>query len=200
MNLFDGVVPLVTYYSHTYRLNNTKLTELPDHYFIEEIKETNLHLLSDFFIHSSENTSKTMYFDVILFSDMNIVLALIKQKLLYVYCLKRENNIHAFYFFKNMRTYYEDAEGTTLQVLSSIMNCSSYELFYCGFVNSLTTILKLNKDIKMMLFDDIAHNSVLLRYWSQQNRPIFSNQNAYYLMNFIYPCSPMLKERCFILF
>jgi len=200
VDLFDGVVPLVTYSSHTYRLNKTKLMELPDHYFIEEIKETNLHLLSDFFIHSSENTSKTMYFDVILFNDMNNVLALIKQKLLYVYCLKRKNNIHAFYFFKNMRTYYEDAEGNTLQVLSSIMNCSSYELFYYGFVNSLTTILKMNKDIKMMLFDDIAHNSVLLRYWSQQNRPIFSNQNAYYLMNFIYPCSPMLKERCFILF
>ena len=99
-----------------------------------------------------------------------------------------------------MRTYYEDSEGNTVQVLSSIMNCSSYELFYYGFINSLSTILKLNKDVKMLLFDDIAHNSALLRNWSQQNIPIFSNQNAYYLMNFIYPCSPMLKERCFILF
>ena len=200
MDLFDGVVPLVTYYTHTYRLNKIRLVDLPDHYYIEEIKETNLHLLSEFFIHTSENTNKTAYFDVILFNDISNILALIKQKMLYIYCLKRKDNIHAFYFFKNMRTYYEDVEGNTIQLLSSIMNCSSHELFYNGFMNSLSTLLKLNKDVQMMLFDEIAHNSVLLQQWSQQNKPIFSNQNAYYLMNFIYPCSPMLKERCFILF
>jgi len=196
--LLEGVVPFVSYFTYNYHLSKIKMVELPDHYYIESINETNFHLLIDFF-NNINNQTNTAYFDTFIFSDVSNIMSLIKNKILYIYCLKKKKSIYGFYFFKNTKTLYDNIEGSAVQLIASIINCSSLIIFYKGFINSLYTFKKINKEYKILLIDDINHNQFILNFWNQNNHSIFSNKSAYYLINYIYPPSPLLKERCFIL-
>ena len=49
------------------------------------------------------------------------------------------------------------------------------------------------------MIENIGHNNHILPLWETYNRPIFDNKTAYYLYNFIYPCSPLLSERTLII-
>ncbi len=196
--LLEGVVPFVSYFTYTYHLSKIKMVELPDHYYIESINENNFHLLIDFF-NNINNQTNTAYFDTFIFSDVSNIMSLIKNKLLYIYCLKKKKSIYGFYFFKNTKTLYDNIEGSSVQLIASIINCSSLIIFYKGFINSLYTLKKINKEHKILLIDDINHNQFILNFWNQNNQSIFSNKSAYYLINYIYPPSPLLKERSFIL-
>ena len=61
------------------------------------------------------------------------------------------------------------------------------------------SILEMNKTYKMLFFDETSHNPILMNYWKEKHTPIFKNENAYYLFNFIYPCSPINPEKCLVI-
>ena len=95
--------------------------------------------------------------------------------------------------------YYEDMDMNTLQLTASVMNCLSPMIFYAGYLHSLQDILKKDKTKTMLLFENIGHNSILLKEWNKKYSPIFSNKTAYYNYNFVHHYSPMPLNRIFIL-
>ncbi len=101
---------------------------------------------------------------------------------------------------KDVKMQYDDIEGNTLQCIGSINQMVGADpLFYLGFMHGLHQIIHKQPEYKMLLFENIGHNTILLNYWRRKNSPIFVNKTAYYTYNFIYPRSPLAKERCFIL-
>jgi hypothetical protein len=200
VELFDGVIPLVSYDTYTYTIPKIKPFNSSLKYYIEKINEENINLISDFFQNSLDNKTHNIYFDIIIFIELNNLLLLIKNNIYHIYCLKHKNNVFAIYFFKNMKNNYDNIEGNSIQLVSSIMKCKSPEVFYKGFINALSDLKKTYKDFKILLIDNIGHNTTILYNWSQYNKQTLCHQSAYYLLNYIYPNSPMFKERCFILF
>ena len=95
--------------------------------------------------------------------------------------------------------YYEELEGNTLHFIGSIMNCLQPTIFYSGYLNSLKHLLKKDKSFTMLLFENIGHNHIILQQWNRSYVPVFTNNTAYYLYNFVYPGSPLAVNRVFIL-
>jgi len=117
---------------------------------------------------------------------------------MYIYCLKSEGHLYGLYFFKDTKTQYDDIEGNTLQCIASVMNSESDEIFYSGFLHSLEAINKITT-YKMFIFESLSHNKILLNRWRTKYTPVFTNEIAYYLYNFVYPCSPIPAEKCLLL-
>lgn len=199
IELFQGIVPFVKYNTYTYKLRNHKIPRLPKHYHVIQINTKNIDLYVDFFYNNNDYCSKIRLYDVLIFPDIGNIEEMIKNKILYIYCLKANENIYGFYFFKDTKMYYEDIECNTITFQTSVMNCLSSDIFYTGFLNSIKEIVKLDTSFHMLLFEDIGHNNIIMQYWNKKYTPIFTNKTAYYLYNYIYPGSPLNKIRMFIL-
>ena len=190
MQLFDGIIPFVQYNTHTYKLRNHKISPLPIHYHCVNINSENIDLFIDFFYTNNDYCSKTEIYKHMVFPDIG---------LLYIYCLKKGEHVYGYYFFKDAKMYYEEVDGNTLQLTCSVMNCLSPTIFYSGYLHSIRDILKKNDTYSMLLFEDIGHNHILLKQWSMNYTPVFTNKTAYYLHNFIMPGSPIAQKDVFIL-
>jgi hypothetical protein len=201
IDLFDGVIPLIEYYTYVFYLRNLTFPPLPPHFHVTHVDLEHTDILTDFLYeqtHLDLQLSKK-HFDIMAVSDMGSYIALIKQNLLHVYCLRNGEHIYGFYFIKDAKMQYEDIEGDTLQIVGSIMNCDSPSLFYSGFLHSLHHIIKKQTRYKMLMFEAISDNIVLLEYWRERNTSVFSNKTAYYTFNLIYPSSPLMPQKCLIL-
>jgi hypothetical protein len=202
IELFEGVVPFVQFNSTIYNIRNNKFPKLPQHFHIVRIYIDNIHLLTDF-IHLQKQ-SNSFGFDIFVIPDIGSLSELIKENLFYIYCLKKGEDILGYYFIKDVKTQYDDLtdENTTahtLHCITSIINTKNERLFYLGFLHTLREIVKTYKIYKMIIFDEIGHNTVLVKHWRGKYSPIFTNKNAYYLYNFIFPRSPVLTEKVFII-
>jgi len=203
IDLFDGVIPLVEYPTYVFHLRNIKFPPLPAHFHTIYIDFENINILTDFlYVQTHLDLEKSKkHFDIMAISDMGNLIALIKQELLFPYCLRNGEHIYGFYFIKDVKMQYEDIEGDTLQCIGSIMNCDSPSLFYQGFLHSLHDIVKTKKKSKyqMLMFEQISDNVILLEYWRDKHTPVFTNNTAYYSFNIIFPQSPINPGRCFVL-
>jgi hypothetical protein len=119
--------------------------------------------------------------------------------MLHIYCLYKGKDSFGFYFFKDDRIHFDEYENRSdanaLRFIGSICNNNSYELFYQGFLHSLRKILQ-KKEFYILMFENIGHNCFIYPFWKNKHTSIFSNKCAYYLYNFIFPCSPLSPERC----
>lgn len=203
IELFDGVVPLLYYNTYTFYLRNIHFPRLPPHVEVIQIQKDNTELLYDY-VYSGEQALTSNRFDIIILADFGNILAQINQRLLYVYCLRKQGTILGFYFIKNAKMQYDDIDGKTLHLMSSILMLQSItpiqeQMFYLGYLSSLRQIIKREPEYKMLLFEDIGHNKILYEYWREKHTPVFINKTAYYSFNWVYPCSPIPNHRCFIL-
>jgi len=201
IDLFDGVIPCVSFYTTTYYLRNIHFPALPPHFQVFRVLKENLDVLADFlYIQTHSDFKHTpCLFDFCVIPDLGSIITLIETELLYVYCLKSADQVYGLYFIKDLKTQFEDVEGETLNCIASVSNSSSADLFYLGFLHSLQHIIKGKKNYKMLLFEEIGHNVSLLENWRRRHTPIFKNQTAYYLFNYIYPRAPLNPERCLVL-
>lgn len=201
IDLFEGVIPLVEYYSYVYYLRNIHFKALPPHFHITHVDLENIDILTDFLYGQThlDLDKNENFFELLILSNMGNIISLIKNGLLYAFCLRNGEHIYGIYFFKDAKMQYEDLDGNTLQICASIMNCNATELFYLGYLHSLQEVIKQNKEYKMLLFEDIGHNRILQEYWREKHSHVFKNKTAYYTFNFIYPSSPLAAEKCFIL-
>ena len=206
-DLFGGVVPFIEYTISTYSLRNSRVLTLPPHFQVVRIYKENLQLLQEFMYNETQRdfSRQPGNMDIMFLPDISTLTALIRRQLLYVFCLQRENSMYGIYFIKNARLRYEDVDGNTLHCVASVMNYDSIavkdegRLFYAGFQQSLQQIIRERPSFKMILFDEIGNNQVLTRLWREQYTPLYTSQAAYYLFNWIYPCSPIVSSRCFVL-
>jgi hypothetical protein len=208
IDLFDGVIPLVLYETKVFAIRNIKIDKLPPHFHVTRITAENMDLLIDFIhiqTHYYYQKENPCLFDICIIPEIGSLVELIKNNILYIYCLRRGEQVYGYYFLKDAKTEYEDFmddagdAGQTLHCFASVMNCNSVEFFFSGFMHALYNILKSNKRFKIISFEEIGHNIGLIQYWEKRFTPIFVNKTAYYLYNMIFPSSPIMAERTLIL-
>jgi len=231
IELCSGIVPLVQYQTITYSMNpffKNSVISFPSHIVLIRVIESNVHLLVDF-LKNQENlqiNKNTGFFAFSAIADIGSLISLIRTQILFVYCLKKGEDIYAWYFFKDAKMNYEDfAESSngTLQSIASISNVLSGRLFLKGFFAAILNILKTNPQFSVLSIENISHNSILISGIRQMSNTadmdglttvdkmtrlrkllaglsmIFENPTAYYLYNFVYPSSPIFAENVFFL-
>jgi hypothetical protein len=198
IDLFGGVVPFIKYQNHLFHLRPIHIPKLPDHFHIQRIThQSSLDILADFLHHKQEEVNSDLQAMVI--PSMASLASLLQRELLYIYCLRQKDQIYGMYFLKDVKCQYEDIDGNTLQCMASVMHQGSRDLFFLGFLHSLRNIIKQKSTYKMLFMDETSHTPILLKYWRTKHTPIFSNETAYYLYNFIYPSSPLSPGTCLFL-
>jgi hypothetical protein len=201
-DLFEGIVPFVEYKTYTFALRNINFPGMPKNIELIGMNSDNMDILFDF-LHVQKNADFQYHpclFDIFIIPDIGNLIAMIKQRLLYVFCLRTGREVLGIYFIKDAKTQFDAANGSTLQLVASISNSRSSPLFYLGFLHSLKQIMKLNREFKLIIFENIGHNKFLFQYWRDKHTPLFESKSAYYLYNFIFPGSPISPERTFLVF
>ena len=190
--LLTGIVPLLrfqTIYFEIPKINNKMV--LSDHVILVHINHSNIDLFIDFLEGSQSR------FECFLRTDVANLIGMIKSEILYVYCLKRMDDILSVYIFRDTRMSYDDLGGV-LQLVGTIHNSSSLPLFINGFLNSIFEILQKIPVYKVLMVDEIGDNILLMK--TVVSRMIQSHWTAYYLYNMVVPYSPLRNMICFILF
>ena len=200
INLCEGIIPLTKYKTYSFRIPRQQhVPRLPHHTHVQQIVKSNIHILLDFL----EGLTKTSPFTFLGISDLAVLQNMIVSNQLYAFCLKHKKDILGYYFFKNANIQYEDFSDTndcdTLHVIASLNNSQSIELFILGYLHSIKTILKLKKTFKMLLFDEISHNTTILPSWKTENPILVETDSAYYLYNMCYPGGTIKSSKVFIL-
>ena len=197
IDLYGGVVPVVEFTTALYQIRDIKLPKLPPHFTVERIFKEHLNLLTNFF-DKLENMLPT--FKIKMFSEMGNIMALIKKELLYVFCLKRRDQVFGIYFLKDAHMQYDGStDDGTLHLLASFHNSTESKLFTLGFMYALQSIQKFKRGFKTILIDNIGHNCFIDLFWRRKYSPLLENKTAYYSFNFILPLSPYKKEEVFVL-
>ena len=189
----DGIIPLVTYHQLLFYLTKTtQPLSLPYQFTCNAINKKNSNLLIDFL----EKSTTIFRFTAI--SNFMKILYLINNEEMYVYCLCKGSHVFAYYFFKNSQKQY-DHIGDVLEFVGSYNNTRSSELFYQGFIYALNSLC-LKTNFKILLFENISHNILLIDKISELYTLLLRENIYYYLYNYIIPLTPLNKKECFILF
>lgn len=197
IDLYESVVPIVQFETAMYHFRDIRLPKLPPHFTVERIFKDNLDILTNFF-HKIENNTKM--FSISIVAEIGNILALIKKELLFVYCLKRREQVYSLYFIKDERIQYdENTENGALNLIASFHNSRYIKLFTLGFMHTMEIIRRFKRGYNVLLIDNIGHNVFITPLWKRKYSPILENKTAYYSINFIIPRSPFLKENVFIL-
>lgn len=215
--LCKGIVPFIQYTTHLFLLKNMMFDKLPQHTTIQTINNKNKDLLMNFLdIVTKHNTN--LHFSFFVIPDVGVLLSLMQMNILHIFCLKMNEDVLGYYFFKNMHIEQEGfqspftpptpptttgvGEGNTLSFVASYCNTQNIHLFYLGFLHSLRNILTTNPHFCLLLFDVLSDNSLILNIWKKTHTTpinVSNTQNAYYLHNFIFPQSPKMAMDCFVL-
>ena len=193
VDLCQGIVPLVEYETKLFIIKNEPLKKLPPHFVLIEIGGENIDLLVDFL-----EISKTK-FEVFGLSEIGNLVGLIQKRLLMVYCIQKAKDVYAAYFFRDSRTQY-DGKGVMLSLCSSINNSNSLELFYMGFLQSLRMLLKKTPIFRLLMIENISHNSLIYERYGLNATSYDSSISAYYLYNYVVPKQPFIKNSVFMVF
>jgi len=204
--LCEGIVPLTQYKNYTFYLRNIKLSPLPPKFTVTRVLSENIGLFSDFLygiVHpkrANGNENANSPFSIISLPDMGAINALLLSDQLYCYILQNNDHVYGIYVFKNTNINYEDVEeGNLLECAMSISNSDMDGLFFSGFLNSLRSILSLQKKYKMIIFNNTSHNYKLLEKWQWKYTPVFDNNAAYYLYNMVVPGMPFSPSKVAII-
>jgi len=190
--LLSGIVPLTRFQTIYYEIPRLeKKMVLLDHVILISINHSNVDLFIDF-LESSQSR-----FECFLRTDIANLTGMIKSGILYVYCLKRMDEILSAYIFRDTRMSY-DGLGGILQLVGSINNSGSLPLFINGFLNSIFEIIRKIPVYKVLMVDEIVDNTLITNYIGGITIDRF--WTAYYLYNMIVPYSPLRSIHCFILF
>ena len=192
IDLCSGIVPLVQYESYTFYMQNKPLSPLPPHLQIVPVQKENFQQFNDFMLKIRQSS----VFELTGTTEISNMEELIKQRLIYIYMMKRKEHIFAVYFIKNTKIQIETAHSATFQLLGSIQNIKSDELFISGFAHAIRQLLNQRTQVRVVMMDDIGHNAKIIQRWREMQDVILQHPCAYYLYNMVYPKMPLSREKC----
>lgn len=176
-----GIVPLTSY--NTYAYKKIKISRLidPDLNVVLITPQT-AHILLDF-IKIMNNK-----FYCIITPNISNFLDMIKNKILYIYVLRNNNDIIATYFFKNTHTVYKmnNKEINAIECIGSISNCPYDNIFYNGFTICYYYLCK-NLKSKLLLIENISDNKLLINSLNNTNEYFAESPTAYFFYNYVHP-------------
>jgi len=189
VELLEGVVPLVEYTCYTFYLRNLKLRRLPRDFRIIRVQTQHTDILHDFL------RSGLQMFDVAITLNIEVLLNLLKTNQMYMYALKRGDQVFGIYWFKNAHVKWD--LGDTLHFVASFKNTENADLFRLGFSHSLREVLREFRDYRMLMMDGIGHNGEIAELWTRTHDIIVKTRCAYYLYN--WGMDQVSREKCLII-
>jgi hypothetical protein len=181
--LCQGVVPLVQYRSYSYIIApRFQLRPLSPFITIHQLHKSEIGTII-----TCLTTSKKRY----ILPEIGNICALLDNHELFVFSLKYRDEIYGMYFVKNANMHYDGIEGgdigahagNAIQLVASVKQVYSDELFVLGWEHVLHALLKIRNTYRVLLVDEMADNGVIL---GSLNRSLAfqSNVAAYYLYNY----------------
>jgi len=101
----------------------------------------------------------------------------------------------AMYFLENANMLYEKTSAKTLRLVASINNGLSADMFQQGLADCLRKLIKQNLDYKILLIDNIGHNSQVV---IPPNQLMAETTGAYYFINWLF-VDRIVRDRAFLL-
>jgi hypothetical protein len=192
VELLEGVVPLVQYECYTFYLRNLKLRRLPRDFRVIRVQTQHTDILHDFL------RSGLQMFEVAMTLNIEVLIALLKTNQMYMYALKRGDQVFGIYWFKNAHVKWDvDELGSTLHFVASFRNTENADLFRLGFSHSLREVLREYREYRILMIDGIGSNGGIVEVWRQTHDTIVKTQCAYYLYNWGLP--GVSRERCLVI-
>ena len=193
---YSGIVPFIISSSSIFGIPSyfhKDDLKLPEQFVFIHFHKGNINILFDFL---NRSTSR---FSTVCITDQPNLLKMIENNILFCYGIKRFDEVYAIYFFRDMRTQYEEVSlsGCLLQLSGSINNTTSVDLFYKGFQKSIQTIVKKMNVFKLLMIEDIGSNRTL--HDKIGGIPLLSIESTYYLYNIVVPCSPFYGSQSLII-
>jgi len=189
----EGVVPLVEYTCYTFYMRNRKLRHLPAHFQLVRVHHANVDLLHDFV-----RMIPAAGFDAAILPDIGAITARLESNQMYMYVLKRGEEVFGFYWFKNAYVNWDaDELGATLHLVASYQNTENMDLFCLGFSHSLKGILRENRNYRMLMLDGLGSNGGIVDVWRKTHDVIVETPCAYYLYN--WGMETVEKEKCLVM-
>ena len=199
-----GAKPLVEFKTSVFYINVEALAnalatdQVLANAHVIQIYKPNWYLIQDYY------EKLPSMFDFVAIIDIGALSARVDANQLFIYAYRIGTQIMALYFIEDMNTLYEnvaDYGGKTLSLVASVNNILETDgtaVFYNGFVEALQKISKQNKDYKMMVIDDVGHNSQIVEQTKKMKPAIFETEGGYYwINNRVY--SDVNKSRCLFL-
>lgn len=139
--------------------------------------------------HFLDDTNLQKYFDIVMISDMNIVLSMIQKKKIHVFFILQNHHPKSCYFFRN--------QLTSLCCYSSFCDQSlDNSIFIQGFKINCWNLLQ-TYPCDHILIENIGHNNLIIANLCNKTFPSKKYVHCYYLYNFIY--LPFSSNRLFCL-
>lgn len=185
------IVPLCAYMTHGFSLDklfyNLRIRKkshlLPPQTNILHVKDVSI-------ITQYENTMKSAFKCVIIPAATNIS-HMIEAKVYQIYAIiAADGSLLSLYVFKDVETTFDGEKS--LDCIASFNNTDE-ATFVAGFFNILATKLS----AKVLVIENIAHNSRLIEAISAICSPAFHSKTSYYLYN--YAAHPLDSREAFVL-
>ena len=186
---FPGIRAFLSFDANMYKIGSFVNPALPLHFVLTIIHADNAWLLTEFLEKSYGNGGGggggAGFFAM---SSISNLMELVKKRVLFIYLIQRADSVFCLYIFRDTRCQYELNSCAMLQLICSIQKSNSSELFYCGFLNAMSDILKsrLGKAFGYLMVDDLADNSLIVENFHSSSF-LEKIQVNYYAYNLVIP-------------
>lgn len=186
-----AIVPLITYYTYGFKLNNININTIEPSISHIEITNNNLQLLTEFIKKETNN------YDCVIIPDISNIINLIKTENIFIYALIQNHNLIACYIFRDPSINYDNNKA--IESTCSIFNNKySKDVFINGFKQSYIKCRE-KIDGKCLLIEDIGNNNIIINNLLEKNIISFiKSPTAFFLYNYAtYSCN---NNKSFLLY
>jgi len=201
-SLCEGVVPLVEYVVSVFQLYAIRPPKMPPHIVVTKLNSREMVEL----MRSGSGPGSIQ-----IFPEIANLAECVKQSLLYIYAIKRRDEILGIYVLRDTKTIYDIASydegepggrGTIEFAWSLNVGCTN-DVFFAGFLETLYQILgyggQKGTSFQYARFTDLGHNAIILEKWRQKYTPLAVTTAAYYIYNMVVPKMPLDRNECFLI-
>lgn len=194
VDLSEGIVPLVKFTVHRFRLAKIKKPPLPVPYTVRQIQHA--HLLMDILY----DLSKGHTFDVLIFPELTALQARIESNQWFVFTLQSKDTVVALYVFRDTKMAVDDE--TVLELVASSSSLPGGIIasthFFAGFLHALHDVVLITQTSGILDIPNVGHNRSILDTFTWKYTPQSRHEAAFYLYNMVCPGMPLHPENCWI--
>jgi len=191
----SGICPFLTFQTQLFALSISQLNSIMIHHVLPFsfrsvfLQSNNVHLFSEVLEDIMDR------FGVVGVTSVGNLEQLIRKRILFVCCILKTDSSRVFcmYVFRDsrisMENYVDQTNGSILNFIASFQQSNSNELFLRGFLHALRDIVVSVPAFRLLSFEEISHNGLLLEDVSQLFHLIFESGSSvnYYAYNAVFP-------------
>ena len=164
----SGICPFLTFPTRLFAVSISQLNAMMIHHVLPFsfryvfLQSSNIHLFSEVL---EDIMSR---FDVVGVTSVGNLEQLIRNRVLFVCCIMKTDSSRVFclYVFRDsrisMENYVDQTSGSILNFVASFQQSNSSDLFLRGFLHALRDILVSVPAFRLLSFEELSHNGLLL--------------------------------------